>query len=57
MFGVELREASVVRASKLCELEGEALASEGEEPASAGISASPGRGTKLGVSENTPGFA
>ena len=29
----------------------------GEEPALAGISASPGKGTELGVSKNTPGSA
>ena len=50
MFGVELRVASVLRASKP---EGEAPTGEGEEPASVGISASLRRGTELGVSENT----
>ena len=53
MFEVELRVASVVRASKLCKSEGEAPVGERGEPASAGASASLGRGTKLGVSENT----
>ena len=53
MLGVELRAASVVRASKPCELEGKARAGEGAESASVGISASSGRGTELGVSENT----
>ena len=53
MLGVELRAALVVRASKSCELEGEAPSGEGAEPASAGTSASPGRGTELGISENT----
>ena len=33
--------------------EGKAPVGEGEEPASARISTSPGRGTELGVSENT----
>ena len=60
MFGVKLRTALVVRASKLCESEGEAsvgeeLASVGEELASVRMSASPGRGTELGVSKNTSG--
>ena len=55
MIGVELRVSLVVRASKPCELEGKAPTGEGAEPASAGILASPGRGTELGVSENTSG--
>ena len=54
MFRVELRATSMVRASKS---EGEAPVSEGEEPTSVGISASPRRGTELGVSKNTPGSA
>ena len=44
-----------MRASKPCELEGEAPASEREEPASVGTSGSLGRGTEPGVSEYTPG--
>ena len=55
MLGVELRAASVVRASKPCVLEGKAPAGEGEEPASAGISASLGRGIELRVSGSTSG--
>ena len=54
MFEVELRAALVVRASKPCKLEVEALAGEREELASAGTSASPRRGIEMGVSENTP---
>ena len=57
MFEVELRAASVVRASKPCKSEGEAPTDERGEPAPAGTSASQGRGIELGVSENTPGFA
>ena len=55
MLGVEPRAASVVRASKSCLSEGKAPKGEGEEPASAGISASPGRGTELGVSKINSG--
>ena len=55
MLGVELRAASVVRASKPCVLEGKAPAGEEEEPVSAGVSASPGKGIELGVLENTWG--
>ena len=57
MFEVELRATSVIRASNPCMSEGEAPACERGEPASAGTSASLGRGTEMGVSENTPGFA
>ena len=53
MFEGELRVASVVRASKPCKSEGKAPEGEGEEPASAGASASLGKGTELGASENT----
>ena len=57
MFDVELRAASIVKASEPCKSEGEALAGERREPTSAGTSASPGRGAELGVSENTLGSA
>ena len=57
MFEVKLRAASVVQVSQPCKLEGEAPTSERGEPASARTSASTGRGTELGVSENTPGSA
>ena len=53
MFEVELREASVVRASKLCKSEGEAPASKKGKPASAMTSTSPGRGAELGY-QRTP---
>ena len=55
MFEGELRAASIVRASKPCKLEGEALTGERREPAPIGTSTSLGRGTELGVSEDTPG--
>ena len=55
MFEGELRVASVVRASEPCKSEGKAPTSEGEEPASAGASASPGKGTELGALGNTSG--
>ena len=57
MLGVELQTTSVVRASNPCESEGEAPTGEGVEPASAGISASPGTGIEMRVSENTLGYA
>ena len=44
MFEGELRVALVVRASESCKSEGKAPVGEGEEPASAGASASPGEG-------------
>ena len=47
----------MVRASELCESEGKASVGEGEELALAGVSASPGKGTELGASENTSGSA
>ena len=53
MLGVELPAASVVRASKLCVAEGKSSIGGGEEPTSEGISASPERGTELGVLERT----
>ena len=55
MFEVELRAAPVVRASEPRKSEGEAPVGKRGELASAGTSASPERGTELGVSENTPG--
>ena len=55
MLGVELRVASMVRASNPCVSEGKDPVGEGKEPALAGISASPRRGTKLEVSESTSG--
>ena len=57
MMGVELRAALMMRASKPCESKGEAPVGEGAKPASTEISTSPGRGTELGVSENTSGSA
>ena len=53
MFEVELRAAPVVRAFELRRSEGEALVGKRGEPASTGTSASPGRGTELGVSKKT----
>ena len=57
MFEVELRAASVVQASKPSKSKGEASAGERRELASAGTSASLGRGVELGVSEDTLGSA
>ena len=53
MLGVELQAVSMVLASKPCVSECKAPTGEGEEPASAGILASVGRGTDLEVSKNT----
>ena len=57
MFEGELRVALMVRAFESCASESKAPAGEGEELALAGVSASPGKGTKLGASENTSGSA
>ena len=55
MLEVELRAALVVRTSKLCKSEDEAPVGKRGEPTSVGTSASLGRGTELGVLENTQG--
>ena len=57
MFEGELRVALVMRASEPCKSEGKAPAGEGEEPASAGASASSGKETELGALGNTSRFA
>ena len=56
MFEVELQAASIMRASGPCKSEGEAPAVERREPASAGTSASLGRGIELGYQRTLRGL-